>query len=355
MDAHRGLELFLTPGLIPADWDRLEQAHVTPAGDEGVDVAAVLQRQALLPVQPVEITRQLRAMDRAAARLIFRWEPGYPAPLRTIDAAPPAIFVRGRLPEADTPVVAIVGTRKPSAAGSAFAHRLARTLSLLGVVVVSGLARGIDTAAHAGALDADGMTVAVLGTGIDVVYPPENAALMDRIARSGGIVSEQPCGMRGFSYVFPRRNRIISGMSDAVVVVQGGAKSGALITARWALDQGREVGAVPGFPGDFRSEGPNRLIREGAFVVEDAVDVVVSVKRIAERVRMEIGRRAREESTGLQGDTARVYDLVSGMTTVDDVAAATGFSIAYAQSLLEVLEIDGRLQRDEAGNYARSG
>jgi DNA processing protein len=358
MDAREKIELFLTPGLSGPDWERLERAFEAKMRGETsrIDVARVLGRTHL-PLFHAEIDEEQRAMTRTAARLVFRWEGDYPAALRAVAGAPPAIFVRGVLPGDDRPKVAIVGTRKPSAGASAFAFALARNLSLLGVVVVSGMARGIDTAAHHGTLDAGGITVAVLGTGVDVAYPRENAALMERIADSGAVVSEQRCGMRPYAGVFPRRNRIISGMSDAVVVVEGGAKSGALITARWALDQGREVGAVPGFPGGFRSEGPNRLLKEGAFVVEDAVDVVTHVPRIAESVQRaaRLERPGRDAAAGLDEEAARVYDAVTNAASADEVALTAGMAVERAQSVLTMLEIDGRVRRDEIGRYTRLG
>ena len=355
MDARKRVELLLTPGLTRGDWERLERAYCEAAAAGATvefDGTRVLCRPHL-ELFNQEIDQQHAAMTRADARLVFRWEPDYPGSLRDVDDAPPALFVRGRMPADGTPMVAIVGTRKPSAGGSAFAHRLAKTLSLLGVTVVSGMARGIDTAAHHGALAAGGATVAVLGTGVDVAYPPENVMLMERIVAAGAVVSEQHCGMLPFSGVFPRRNRIISGVSDAVVVVEGGARSGALITARWALEQGRDVGAVPGFPGGFRSEGPNRLLKQGAFLVEDAVDVVTNVKRIAECVHA--NARAVDDADGLDGDAARAYDVVGNSTSVDDVALAAGIPVEHAQSLLTMLEIEGRIRRDDACNYARLG
>lgn len=356
MDARERIELLLTPGLKPEDWARLEEAFAAQIRGEAVpiDITRVLCRFHL-ELFNEQIDRQCGAMERAGARLLFRWEDDYPPALRAAADAPPALFVRGELPAPDTPVVAIVGTRKPSTGGSAFAHQLARTLTLLGVTVVSGMARGIDTAAHHGALDAGGPTVAVLGTGVDVAYPPENAMLMGRIAARGAVVSEQMCGMHAAPGVFPLRNRIISGLSDAVVVVEGGAKSGALITAKWALDQGRDVGAVPGFPGGFRSQGPNQLLKTGAFVVEDALDVVSNVRRIAGLVELHSRQRALDDpdDAGLDRDAARVYDVVSNATSVDEVALAAGVPVEHAQSVLTMLEIEGRIRRDEAGRYAR--
>jgi DNA processing protein len=357
MDARKGIELLLTPGITPEEWERLELAFRGTQGDDAarIDVTRVLGRLHLA-LFGGEIERQHRALAEADARLIFRWEADYPAALRSIAMSPPALFVRGQLPPGDGPMVAVVGTRKPSVGGSAFAYQLAKELSLLGVVVVSGMARGIDTAAHHGALAAGGPTVAVLGTGVDVVYPPENRALMERIVMCGAVVSEQMCGTQPRPGVFPQRNRIISGMCDAVVVVEGGVRSGALITARWAGDQGRDVGAVPGFPGGFRSAGPNHLLKQGAFVVEDAMDVVNNVTRVAGLVRSQALAFDRDEgaAAGLDGDAARVYDVLAGAGGVDDIAAAAGIPVQDAQSLLTMLEIEGRIRRDESGSYARN-
>jgi DNA processing protein len=355
MDARKGIELLLTPGMSPADWDLLEAAWRGDEGGAGLDIELAIGQLKLGRVPKGDVERQHQAMTRAGARLAFRWEDEYPASLRPVPMPPPALFVRGRLAATDTPAIAIVGTRKPSIAGMVFARNLARTLALLDIVVVSGMARGIDTAAHEGALAAGGFTVAVLGTGVDVVYPPENGALMQRIADAGGIVSEQLCGTQAFSHVFPRRNRIISGMCDAVVVVEGGARSGALITAKWALEQGREVGAVPGFPGGFRSEGPNQLLKTGAFVVTEASDVITNVKRIAERVSAQVRRNGSDETAliGLDGEAATVYELLAAPASVDDVAAGAGLTIERAQGLLTMLEIEGRIRRDDGGHYAR--
>jgi len=355
VDARKKIELLLTPGVSPAEWEILENAVRTDESIDPCDIDEVIGRLKLSRTPKYLVDRQINLMARAGARVSLRWDDEYPAALRNVPMPPPALFVRGRLPASDAPAVAIVGTRKPSVAGARFARELAHTLSLLGVAVVSGMARGIDTAAHEGALAADGLTVAVLGTGVDVVYPPENASLMQRIAASGGVVSEQLCGTQAFSYVFPRRNRIISGMCDAVVVVEGGARSGALITAKWALEQGREVGAVPGFPGHFRSEGPNQLLKQGAFVVTAHTDVVEHVKRVAERICIDVRNASADEGAllGLDGDAARVYGLLANAASADDVAVAAGLSIERAQGLLTLLEIEGRIHRDSGGQYAR--
>lgn len=354
MDERKKIELLLAPGMKPVDWDMLESV-VQGSKNADIDLDSAVGRLKLTTVTRKLVDRQLAMMTRAVARVALRWENEFPASLRPIPMCPPGLFMRGRLPANDVPAVAIVGTRKPSVAGAAFARDLAHTLALLGITIVSGMARGIDTAAHEGAMAADGFTVAVVGTGVDVVYPPENGNLMQRIAGCGGIVSEQLCGTQAFSYVFPRRNRIISGLCDAVVVVEGGARSGALITAKWALEQGREVGAVPGFPGHFRSEGPNELLKTGAFVVTEPSDIVTHVKRIAERVSINVRNASADDGAllGLDSDAARVFGLLANAARVDEIAVAAGLTIERAQGLLTLLEIEGRIYRESGGSYAR--
>ena len=184
------------------------------------------------------------------------------------------LTVRGDAGLLHRPAVAVVGARNASANGCAFARALGRELAAAGLVVVSGLARGIDTAAHEGALAADGATVAVIAAGVDVAYPPENAALMARIAAEGAVVSERPLGATARAKDFPRRNRVIAGLALGVVVVEAAPASGSLITARLALEYGREVMAVPGSPQDPRHRGTNQLLRDGAHLVESAADVL---------------------------------------------------------------------------------
>jgi DNA processing protein len=298
---------------------------------------------------------QLARAAACGARIVSRWDASYPWRLRHLASPPPILFVRGGVERLQEAALAIVGTRTPSAAGMEFATRLARAVAAQDVVIVSGLARGIDTAAHHGALAAaEGVTVAVLGTGVDVVYPSENEALCARAMERGAVVSEQPCGTIGAPYLFPRRNRIISGLSEGVVVVEGGVKSGALITARWALEQGREVGAVPGFPGDFRSAGPNYLIKQGAFVVEDATDVFANVAGLGVGWAKPGAPRASARATdALDTEARRVYDLVSRDVDADDVARASGLEVGRVQEILARLEIEGLLARGEGGRFAR--
>lgn len=210
--------------------------------------------------------------------IVGRDDTDYPAFLRQTFDPPPVLWVRGRLRAAEGPTsVAIVGSRAATAAGRALARGMARDLAASGATIVSGLARGIDTAAHLGALDAGGRTVAVLGSGLDRPYPPENEALAAAVAEKGAVVSEFPLGAVPHPQNFPRRNRVIAGWSRVVVVVEAAEKSGALGTARAALEEGREVFAVPGHPSQPTSEGGNRLIRDGALLVRGGADVAEGI------------------------------------------------------------------------------
>ena len=269
------LQLARCEGVGPMTFTALLERHrsvtaaltaATRQQTPGGDVRRVPSRAALLA--------ELEALASLEGCLLTKADPAYPELLRSLADAPPALALRGDPELLDRPAVAVVGSRNASANGCAFARRLARELAAAGVVVVSGLARGIDTAAHEGALAADGATVAVIATGVDIAYPPENAALMARIAAEGAVVSERPLGAVARAKDFPRRNRVIAGLSLGVVVVEAAPASGSLITARLALDYGREVMAVPGSPQDPRHRGTNQLLRDGAHLVESAADVL---------------------------------------------------------------------------------
>jgi DNA processing protein len=214
----------------------------------------------------------------AAVRQVARDDPAYPRWLRQIFDPPLALWLAGTLlPEEGARAIAVVGPRAASPLALAFARALAADLASAGVTIVSGLARGVDTAAHKGALDAGGRTVAVLGSGLDRLYPKENAPLAQAIACEGAVVSEFPPGTEPHKHHFPRRNRTIAGWSRGVVVVEAGERSGALITARCALESGREVMAVPGHPSDPAYAGTNALLRDGAVLVRDASDVLAEI------------------------------------------------------------------------------
>ncbi len=287
-----------------------------------------------------------RAQD-AGITLLRSDEPSYPPELRSIFDSPPLLYIKGALP-ADEVRIAVVGSRRASAYGRYATQKLCRELALKGVVVVSGLARGIDTAAHEGALSGHGRTIAVLGCGIDVVYPPENRKLYPAVAGSGALVSEYPPGTDPHAKHFPARNRIISGLSLGVVVVEAGEKSGSLITVRYALDQGREVFAVPGAIDTAGSKGTHRLIKEGAKLVE-------SVEDILEEIRPRLGNLrgpasppeadkppAPPEEPG-DGERRLLHLLAAGPGELDWIVAETGWNAQRVLELLTGLEIAGRV------------
>lgn len=225
----------------------------------------------------VDVAAQERLLEQYGTRLLTMEDSPYPASLAEIYDPPLVLFTRGELREAHQYAVAIVGTRTPSPYGHRIAQRLGRELAARGITVVSGLASGTDTAAHQGALEAGGQTIAVLGCGVDIVYPAENAGLMHEIIQHGCVLSSFFMGVKPSKGHFPFRNRIISGLSLGTIVVEAPPGSGALITARFAVEQGREVFAVPGHIGDRNSQGPHSLLREGAKLVETVEDVLVEL------------------------------------------------------------------------------
>jgi len=223
---------------------------------------------------------QLSLIEKHKIKLITYWDKEYPAILRKIYDPPVLLYVKGSLWEDGENGIGVVGTRTASQYGRWVAERFGEDLARVGVTVVSGMARGIDSCAHRGAIKGGGKTVAVLGCGLDIIYPPENQKLYEQIAENGAVISEFPIGTEPVSAYFPRRNRIISGLSLGTVVVEAGGKSGALITAYMALDQGREVFAVPGSIRSFRSKGTHKLIKEGAKLVENVEDILAEIPEL---------------------------------------------------------------------------
>ncbi len=267
----------------PTTFRRLLREHGSP--DAALKVLPAIARAAGLrtyrPCSERQAREELRAGRRAGARPISIADPLYPAALAEMADAPPLLWARGTPGLLQRPLLALVGARNASSLGIRMARRLAAELAEAGFVVVSGLARGIDTAAHLGALD--GGTIALMAGGIDVFYPAENAALGEDIGRRGLLLSEQPPGLRPIARHFPQRNRIIAGLCRGIVVIEAAARSGSLITARMALDLGREVMAVPGHPFDGRAGGCNMLIRDGATLVRNATDVLAALGEPADR------------------------------------------------------------------------
>ena len=221
--------------------------------------------------------RELRLLKEAGGTLLTIADERYPLRLREIYDPPPLLYLRGELREEDNFALSIVGSRKTSPYGRWITEKMSQEIVRHGITIVSGMARGIDSVAHGGAISGGGRTLAVLGCGIDVIYPPENRTLFGQIIDHGAVLSEFPMGSRPEGIHFPRRNRIISGLSIGVVVVQASAKSGSLITAEYALEQGREVFAIPGNVGADGSRGTNRLIKEGAKLVESSEDILEEI------------------------------------------------------------------------------
>ncbi len=292
---------------------------------------------------------ELAASERLGVSLIAPGEAGYPPRLATLDDAPPLLGVRGAHEVLMRPMIAIVGSRNASGAGLKFASRLARDLSDAGFVIASGLARGIDQSAHRASIE--GGTVAMLAGGHDKVYPPEHEDLLTAIMASGGAISEMPLGHVPRARDFPRRNRLISGAALGVVVVEAALRSGSLITARIAAEQGREVFAVPGSPLDPRAAGTNDLIKQGATLITEASDVVDAVEPIMGRP-IELGEPDDDPlaSEPDASDRARIVSLL-GPTPVllDDLIRMAEASPAIVRTVLLELELAGRLERHGGG------
>ena len=297
---------------------------------------------ASIPPPAEAVERELAAGDRLGARLLVLGDADYPEMLAALDPAPPILWTRGRAELLGRPAVAIVGARIASAGGQRIARGLAQQLGQAGHVVVSGMARGIDGAAHEGALPTG--TIAVLGGGVDDVYPPEHADLYARLVDQGCVVSESPVGARAQARDFPRRNRIISGLSRGVVVVEAEIRSGSLITARLAAEQGRDVFAVPGSPLDPRARGPNELLRQGAILCEGIEDI----ERAFTTLRTL--REPPSEPLAYDGDLEdafleRVAALLSPTPTPrDEIARAVGAPVAQVAAALLELSLAGRAE-----------
>jgi DNA processing protein len=293
-----------------------------------------------------EAEAELQAGERLGAQLITVGEAAYSPLLAAVDPPPPVLWARGRAELLSRPCVAIVGARIASAAGQRFARGLAADLGQQGQVIVSGMARGVDGAAHEGALPTG--TVAVLGGGVDDAYPPEHRDLYDRLVEKGCVVSESVVGHRAQARDFPRRNRIISGLCLGVVVVEAELRSGSLITARLAAEQGREVFAVPGSPLDPRAKGPNDLLRQGATICEGAEDVLRALEPMS--ALSHPASRGVEEDARLSDDEIdRAREKIAALlsptpTPRDELARAAGFSAAVTHAALVELALAGRVE-----------
>jgi DNA processing protein len=312
-----------------------------------------------------EAQEELEAAAKMNVALVAMGETDYPARLAEIEDAPPLLAVRGNAAVLNKPMIAIVGSRNASAAGARLAEQLAQDLGAAGLVVVSGLARGIDAAAHRASV-ATG-TVAVLAGGHDRIYPPEHAPLVEALIADGAAVSEMPFTYGPRAHDFPRRNRLISGLSLGVIVVEAAQKSGSLITGRMALEQNREVFAVPGSPLDARAAGSNALIKQGATMVTEAEDVLAVLRPIIGPATAPSRHGPHDGGPGLEDDAgesppdgasstdarARIVALLGPTPVpVDDLIRLSGTTSTAVQATLLELELAGRLKRQQGGRVA---
>ena len=288
--------------------------------------------------------QQLSRLNRTGGRMITYWDDDYPALLRKIYDPPPFLFLLGSLLPDDDYSIAVVGTRTPTTYGKIVAEKFSEELVRLGLTVVSGLARGIDTVAHSAALKSGGRTIAVIGSGIDVIYPPENKKLAERVIQHGAILSEYEMGAKPDAVNFPRRNRIISGLGLGTLIVETTESGGAMITASTALDQNREVFAVPGPITEARSGGTNRLIKEGRAKLVERVDDIIS------ELRLKLSPRLRAEEKRIEPPLSlfekRLFECLSPEPLhIDAIAAETSMSISDTLVNLLSLEFKGLVRQ----------
>lgn len=377
------LTLIMVPGIGSTHFIRLLARFHTPrnvlAASEGAlreIVGPALANQIKQYSDTADLVGQESRMKACGATLITLEDSAYPTRLAEIYDPPLALFTRGRHLAPDAPCVAVVGTRRPTPYGVRMAEKFGRELSARGITVVSGLASGIDAAAHRGALEGGGNTAAVLGCGVDIVYPPENEQLMDDIIRQGCVMSQFTMGIKPSKGHFPYRNRIISGLSLATLVIEAPTHSGALITARQAAEQGREVFAVPGQIGVLNSAGPHALIREGAKLVETVDDILVDLELPASVRHPRVSAPAPEPAASQIPESATTpppekmtaprtpAPVVSGIerdilsvlspegSFVDEIAAACRISISEALSSLTLLELKGLVRQFSGKRFA---
>ena len=305
--------------------------------------------------------REMAQAERLGARFVCLGEPEYPALLRAADGSPPVLAIMGKAEQLNRPSVAIVGARNASLAGIKFARHIASELGRAGFTVVSGIARGIDTAAHEASLDTG--TIGVFAGGLDRPYPKENRPLMRRIVDGNGcLVSEMPFGWEPRAIDFPRRNRIVAGLSLGLLVVEAASRSGSLISARLAGEMGRLVFAVPGSPLDPRATGTNQLLKEGSLLVTEAADIIEVLRPLDARVRQIGGLDIHEEIPDMstdspsEGERERIVEALGPTPIgVDDIIEHTGASPGSVQLVLLELDLAGRLERHSDGRVSLPG
>lgn len=337
--------------LLERHFGRLAEAWQASAADlkaAGLDRATVTTIVA--ERARISLDLEMERLAHVGVHALTWHDPAYPTKLREIYDQPPVLYVRGQLTSADEWAVAVVGTRRASVYGRQAAEEFAGGLARNRVTVVSGLARGIDSIAHRAALQAGGRTIGVLACGLDMVYPPEHLRLAQEIIERGALISDYPLGTQPRSEYFPRRNRIMSGISLGVLVVEGGLTSGALITARQALDESREVFAVPGSIYSPGCRGTNKLIQDGqAKLVADVQDILVELNLTMAAYQMEM----KEPVPVDESEAALLKHLSAQPTHIDEVTRSCGLPIAAVSSALAMLELKGRVRQVGRMNYVR--
>ena len=318
----------------------------TPARDLSEIVGDSIARN-IKEAEKINVEPHLRVMEKLDVKLVTFNDPQYPENLKDIADLPPMLYVRGELLESDAQSIAIIGSRRATTYGKFIAEQFAYELAEQGLTIVSGMARGIDSAAHRGALKAGGRTIAVFGCGIDRIYPPENRGLMHEIIQHGAVISEFPLFTKPLAGNFPARNRLISGLSKAVLVVEARSRSGVFSTVEWALDQGREVFAVPGNITSEASKGANRLILDGA-------KPVMSSRDILDFLGIE-AKCKRKEEIKLQGDEAKVFDnLTYEPQHIDKLQEVLGIPVARLSGILLSLELKGIVKQLPGRHFVKN-
>jgi DNA processing protein len=324
-----------------ADAWSAEECDLRQVLDERTCRAVLVARQR---IQPREV---LQNIEQTGAEVVTVLDDAYPRILREIPGPPPVLYFRGTLQGQDDPTVAIVGTRRATPYGREVTTSIGSELAAAGVTIVSGLAKGIDGFAHRAALDAGGRTIAVLASGVDIIYPPEHRQLAERIVESGALVSDYPPGTKPDAPNFPARNRIISGLSLATVVVEAPSRSGALITVGFAADQGRDVYAVPGNILSSASEGTNRLLRQGATPLTSATDLLDDLK-----LAPAAAQEPEQVAFPMTDEERSIYALVTAEPQhIDELAYSAGLTISAASALMMMLELKGLVANAGAQHY----
>ncbi|MBI3399112.1 MAG: DNA-protecting protein DprA [Deltaproteobacteria bacterium] len=297
------------------------------------------------------VEKETALIEKHKVKFLTMRDTDYPDALRSMPDPPPYLYVKGTIGKEDNNAVAIVGTRNPTQYGVTATENLSRALAGAGITIVSGMARGIDSVAHMGAIAGNGRTIAVLGSGIDVIYPPENKKLYEDIAANGAVVSEFPFGTKPVATNFPQRNRIISGLVKGVLVIEASEKSGSLITAQLALDYGRDVFALPGNTTSFKSKGTNKLIKNGAKLVEDAGDILEEMA-----ISVEAGLKSASTITippNLSPEEGKIITLLDEPCFIDTIIQKTGLPAAKISALLLDMELKGLVKQQAGKQFVR--